>query len=247
VLLGDYQMLVPRADKSYALGGPLVHIRAIPEGGPAGAITASSLPYTFYDLYTAALPARTADRRQPLPSTFAARFIQGGTGAFNTAFKIWREGVTAGSCTTGTNGVSRNSYLTFAEIVRFDEHENATVTNSDSFLSAAVPPPGTAATMMLPSRSSYFPPSSTSGDVAGWIYMNLNNRGSTEYSAASGRDFRTNTSTYFGARQSQNWVITSMFAEPTYAVEATAGSLGNGCSPSPRSGAQVGPAANPTP
>ncbi|HEV2720226.1 MAG TPA: hypothetical protein VG323_09425 [Thermoanaerobaculia bacterium] len=49
------------------------------------------------------------------------------------------------------------------------------------------------------------------------------------------------------ARPSQNWVITSMFAEPTYAVEAPAIALGNGCTPAAAVGAQIAPAANVTP
>src|SRR5204863_9782656 len=82
VLAGDYQQLTP-SPRPFATGGPLVHIRAVPEGGPVGSLVGTSLPYTFYDRYTAGLPSRTIDRRQPLPSTFAARFINGGTGALN--------------------------------------------------------------------------------------------------------------------------------------------------------------------
>jgi hypothetical protein len=74
VLVGDYQQYVPRGEnKTYFQGGSLVHIRTVPEGGPAGTMASTSLPYTFYDRYTAALPQGTADRRQPLPSAFAAR------------------------------------------------------------------------------------------------------------------------------------------------------------------------------
>ena len=42
-------------------------------------------------------------------------------------------------------------------------------------------------------------------------------------------------------RPSQNWVTVSMFAGPTYATEATAPSLGNGCSPAVKAGAQIAP------
>ena len=68
---------------NYASGNPLVHIRAIPEGGAAGTVVATNLPYTFYDRYT---PRTTPamDRRQPLPAAFTARYIQGGTAAFRT-------------------------------------------------------------------------------------------------------------------------------------------------------------------
>src|SRR5207253_3250451 len=86
------------ATGNYAGGNPLVPIRAVPEGGPAGSVPGTNLPYTFYDRYTFGVVPRTIDRRQPLPTVWAARFINGGTGAFNTNFKIWREGITIGAC-----------------------------------------------------------------------------------------------------------------------------------------------------
>jgi len=59
---------------NYAGGNPMVHLRAVPEGGPPGALggvaVATNLPFTFYDRYTTGF-ARTIDRRQPLPSVFA--------------------------------------------------------------------------------------------------------------------------------------------------------------------------------
>jgi len=58
------------------------------------AITA--LPYTFYDLFTTGARFRTQDRRQPLPSAFMPRFIEGGTGGFNSNLMIWREALAAG-------------------------------------------------------------------------------------------------------------------------------------------------------
>ena len=40
VLTGDYERVMPdKAVGNYAGGNPLVHIRAIPEGGPAGSIS----------------------------------------------------------------------------------------------------------------------------------------------------------------------------------------------------------------
>ncbi|MEA2571618.1 MAG: hypothetical protein QOI24_3619 [Acidobacteriota bacterium] len=240
VLVGDYQQVVPRGATSYAQGGPMVHIRAIPEGGAIGSQPATNLPYTFYDRLTKNEPSRTFDRRQPLPSTFAARYIQGGTGGFNTQLKIWREALTSGDAACNTYVTNGN--MTIAEQFRFDEHENAVTLPSKTVLQAA---------SLLPTTSSVFPPvPSAAGDVAGWMYLNLNNGGSTAYSAATGRDFRTGTTTSVGPRQSQGWVITTLFAEPTYAVEMTAPALGNGCSPAPATASTtrpVGPAANATP
>jgi len=76
VLIGDYQDVNQSTTAgNYAGGNPLVHIRAIPEGGPAGSLVATNLPFTFYDRYQGGAltsTARTVDRRQPLPSAFAA-------------------------------------------------------------------------------------------------------------------------------------------------------------------------------
>jgi len=205
------------------------------------------MPYTFYDRYTEGFGSnRTIDRRQPLPSVFAPRYINGGTGGFNTTLKIWREGVTGGDAACGD--YARNSNVAAIEVVRFDEHENATIPSSPLIIGLPPPPFATPLTYSIAtSNTTIIPPFSTSGDVGGWIYMNLSNGGSSAYSAGTGRDFRTNSSTTVGPRQSQNWVITSMFAEPTYAVEATALALGNGCSPSPKAQAQIAPAPNPNP
>jgi len=241
VLIGDYQDLNPNpATGNYAGGNPLVHIRAVPEGGPAGSVPGTNLPFTFYDRYTNGIIPRTIDRRQPLPSVFAARYIQGGPGNFNTNYKIWREGLgsatgTAISCTT-----SINSSLTVAEIVRFDEHENATTA---AFSTVPISPAPTPTTLTLPETSStptsnisVFPSIPPSGDVAGWMYLNLNNGGGPNLSAqrpgfigASGRNV------------TQNWVIISMFAEGRFSVDFDAAWLGNGCSGAVPVGATVGP------
>jgi hypothetical protein len=53
VLIGDYQQVnFDPTVGNFAAGEPMVHIRAIPEGGLAGSAPATNLPYTFYDHYT---------------------------------------------------------------------------------------------------------------------------------------------------------------------------------------------------
>src|SRR2546423_9222824 len=229
VLIGDYQDINPNpATGNYAGGNPLVPIRAVPEGGPAGSVPGTNLPFTFYDRYTSGIVPRTIDRRQPLPTVWAARFINGGTGAFNTNFKIWREGITIGACSGAGIAAASNSNLAVAEVVRFDEHENATIVNAPGGVSPAppgapgIPEPGAYSA----SRTDIFPAFSTSGDVGGWMYFNLNNGGSTNYSAARA-GFAINSTT---VRPSQNWVIVSMFAEGRFSVDFDAAWLGNGCS-----------------
>jgi hypothetical protein len=265
VLIGDYQQVNPNPATAgfgagnYAQGNPMVHIRAIPEGGPAGATptpaTASdtNLPYTFYSRWLATVGATPAarpgvDRRQPLPATFAARYIQGGTGAFNTDYKIFREGVTTSAtvCSAFSTAVgpnTANNNLGIAEIVRFDERENFTTFSAGVIISPAVP---TTITLPEASRnnttSGIFPPLSfASGDVAGWMYLNLDNGAVYPATAASpvgafrnagaGPVAAAGFGAVVGDRASQNWVVVSLFAEGRYGVDFDAAWLGNGCSP----------------
>src|SRR4051794_5120299 len=182
VLIGDYQQIGPRPGNGVlaafdAGGNPMVHIRAVPEGGGAGSNVTTELPYTFYDRYTPDA-SRVQDRRQPLPSTFAARYIQGGPGAFATNYTIWREGYGAGACgvSLGLNGA-----LPVADILRFDEHDNVSVLPPCVALclspsNAALPATSSSST------SSFVYPTVGTADVGGWMYLNLNNFGSTGYS-----------------------------------------------------------------
>ncbi len=249
VLIGDYQHLGAHPGgtdtSSFDAGGnPMVHIRAIPEGGSAGSNVPTGLPYTFYDRYTPAVN-RVADRRQPLPSTFAARFIQGGPNAFATNFTIWREGFGAGDCASAT----ASSYMPVAEIVRFDERENASVygpCNVDPGNCFPAGAPFLPATSSKSAADSGTYPALNGTDAGGWMYLNLNNCGSFSYSvtrdtggmpapnSASSALSPAGATTKAGPRPSQNWVTITMFGSlgtNRLATEFDAAALGNGCSP----------------
>src|SRR5438270_3207160 len=265
VLIGDYQQLGPAPTGTTATsfdagGNAMVHIRAVPEGGPANTPLAgaqTNLPYTFYDRYTPATN-RTLDRRQPLPALWAARYIQGGPGAFATNFKVWREGFGAGSCGAS---LALNGALPVAEVVRFDEHENP---NTSAPCTQSPCPTPTASTMPETSAqntSSANFPTISSADVGGWMYLNLNNGGSTGYSvtrnvggvptiitgAGSTSNLAPAGSATVGPRPSQNWVIVEMFGSAAggnrLTVDFDAAWLGNGCSPAVGPGAVIAPAA----
>jgi hypothetical protein len=239
VVTGDWQLINPdAANGNLASGSPLVHIRAIPEGGNAGERVDTNLPYTFYDRFGGPF-RRGTDRRQPLPSSFGARYIQGGASGFNTQFLIWREGRTAPVNTCGDYEV-QNGRLPVSGLVRFDDRENPT---SSTTLGT------TATTTRLASTNTLFPPL-TSGDVAGWMVFNLDNGSTSVYGVAPGRDFRTGSSSVEGPRPSQNWVVGLLLAEGRYSAAREATALANGCSPSPASGTNIpvlGPGPNPTP
>jgi hypothetical protein len=256
VLIGDYQQLAPSpagtgaaAGAFDAGGSTLVAIRAVPEGGPAGTPLAgaqTNLPYTFYDRYTPATN-RTLDRRQPLPSTFAARYIGNGAATgFATNYKIWREGFGTGTCST----VAQNATLPISEIVKFDEAENpftfGTGVNCSPCGTTTVSAPETSSRDVAGAN---FPTLASSTQVAGWTYLNLNNGGSSAYSVTrnvggvptiiTGVGSTSNLapiggSTTIGPRPSQNWVIVSMFGNVganRLSVDFDAQWLGNGCSP----------------
>jgi len=226
VLIGDYQQI--RGDPTFgnfAQGNPMVHIRAIPEGGPAGSNASTNLPYTFYDRYTTLAAHRRVDRRQPLPSTFAARWIESGS-SLQTSYKVWREGLTIGpqNCTTPFS----NSAMQIAEIIRFDESENSFgrvyncggVVFTCSF--GTLPATSITSTAFI----NIYPPNWLSTDAAGWMYLNFDNfiRG------ISAPPRYTSPPPGTSYRASQNWVVVSMSAQGRFAVDFDAAMLGNGCS-----------------
>jgi hypothetical protein len=205
VLIGDYQQ-VNRID-ALAQGSPMVHIRAIPEGGTS--LTPSPLQRTFYSRYQG---GGVGDRRQPLPATFAARWIQGGSSSFETSYKIWREGKTDLGGTTCANWWRNHRFYT--EVVRFDEAENAvgdvpicrTGGCLPSFGDTSLP-----ATSLTEVNNAVFP-SLTNGATSGWMYLNLDDGESADSVSSS------------------SWVIVSMRAQGRFSVEMDAAALGNGCS-----------------
>ncbi len=204
VLTGEYIRMNPNPYSGNDAGGnPLVHIRAIPESGPAGAATGTPFPYTFYDRY-----AHRNDRRQPLPSIFSVRYIDGGPTAFHTNLTIWREGVATASKDPCDFAANARLALLHTNVVRFDEHENATAIASDT---------STTASLLLPINAPNMPAASAAGDHGGWFWLSLDN-------GAMGGAM---------SRPSQNWVIVQMNAEGRYGVDFDATFLANGCTTSP--------------
>jgi hypothetical protein len=207
VLIGDYQQV--NSANNFAQGNPMVHIRAIPEGGEPGSPAIVNFDRTFYGRYQS---GGTADRRQPLPSIFAARWIEGGASTFQTSYKIWREGATdfadANSCGEWDNNVTN-----VAEIVRFDEEEFAVGDVPESRVSPPITTEFTLPETSLTSVSdNSIYPEMGNGAIGGWMYLNLDNDETDQLA-------------------SQNWVVVSMRAEGRYSVDFDAAWLANGCTP----------------
>jgi hypothetical protein len=155
VLVGDYQIVEDDRDRDH--GAPLVHIRAIPEGGTPElrrrAGVDAGFARTFYGRYQPA-DAPRLDGRQPLPSQFAARWIDSGT-----TFHVWRETEAFATCAD----FARTRVLDATDIVAFDEDENAAGLSSPFTL------PASSATSFDDGRFPALP----NGAAAGWMYMNL--------------------------------------------------------------------------
>jgi hypothetical protein len=214
VLIGDYQQ--SNTAQQHAQGNPLVHIRAIPEGGTPATRARQSTRYqvnfnrTFYDRYQRT--NRKADARQPLPSLFAARWVSGGPAKFRTDLKIWRELKT--TATTTCREYRTHGQAVGTEQVRFDEAENMESVTSEVFVTPIVPPPVFPATSRLDiDAQDQFAPN-TMGAVGGWIYMNMDSRNEPGNPPAS-----------------QNWIVVSMGAQGIYSLDFDAAALGNGCTP----------------
>jgi hypothetical protein len=215
VLIGDYEQLV--GPTSSAQVNPMVHIRAIPEGGtPASRFEnpgryGNRFAHTFYGRFQEqATP--TGDARQPLPSRFAVRWINSGPAAFDTSLKIWRQGVTGRDivCTA----IRANAAIPVADSVMFDENENA---EGIILQENCEPIPCTNVHLLPATRdvsiadTDVFPHTFGFTRTAGWLYLNLDDGNSQN-----------------GAHQ--NWVVISMSAEGRYSGAMDAPALGNGCS-----------------
>jgi hypothetical protein len=227
VLMGDY--LQVNSANNFAQGSPMVHIRAIPEGGTAQTRAADPVQYsvnfprTFYGRFQTGT-SKVADARQPLPSAFAPRWILGGRGGFQASFKIWREAKTGANAQCS----AYRNLRAYTEVVTFDEDENAVGSAPQPCPSPCIP------LESLPSASRHRAdtfPLITNGSVAGWMYFNLDDPDSE------------------GAVQA--WVISSMRAEERYSADIDALAFGNGCSPaagesevSNQAGGAIGPARN---
>jgi hypothetical protein len=270
VLLGDYQLIGVTAKVGYssapldAKGNSMVHIRAVPEGGLSGASGASpvatNLPFTFYDRYTPTA-ARAMDRRQPLPSVWAARFIQGGTSGFLTDFTIWREGLSAGQplCGFSSNSVEQNNFMLVnrRSIIRFDEHDNS-FTWGDTFCPEGCYAPSLAPLSRI-NTANYFPPITTP-DLGGWMYLNLSSSAIDVRSSQCQATLSAQRAGFgscgdpapapgkSGSRTTtQSWMLVTMTGEMgpnRLSVEFDAAALGHGCTPEVREPVTVAPAAH---
>jgi hypothetical protein len=135
VIWGDYFYVHPGGN--FAQGETLVHIEAcVPPGSGNG--TGTGLPdpencpfapgdHTFYGRYEPPVIglANVTNQREPLPTTLAVRYLNGGGFTGGTDFIVWREGnAAAAGYSCALQGPAAWFPLDAVQIVLFDEAEN---------------------------------------------------------------------------------------------------------------------------
>lgn len=199
VLWGDFFIVDPLAGIS--LGAPLVHVESCPACFAPG-------DHTFYGRYNG---ASAADGREPLPTTLAARYVNGGGFDGGTDLLVWREANAASagySCSLA--GPASWYPLQAEQIVLFDEQEQPlTVDDCPSG------DPTCEQVVLIPNESNRI-------DVAsdllapfdfGWAYLNL------QHGAA-----------VYGDDVAQAWGLAVLSAEGRYQIGHDALQLDNASS-----------------
>jgi len=128
ILWGDYVYVNPA--QNFAQGETLVHIEACVPGNGYSGYTGNGAghcpfvpgDYTFYSRYVGGV---ASDQREPLATTFAARY----QGSNKTDLVVWRDTKRAPISTNGARACGTSPAwfpLGSSEIVAFDNSENAT-------------------------------------------------------------------------------------------------------------------------
>jgi hypothetical protein len=192
VLWGDVFYVNPGED--FAQGELLVSIEA-------DALTLNTPgEYTFYGRYVGGL---ASDNREPLATTFGARYLDGGPFTGGTDFIVWRDskfppGV---SCTTGPN----YGDLFEKQLVVFDEEENPVTVQQGG--PSGEPTPGAQCIFCDEAQRVHVGDDFSVDEPFGWVYLNLNH--TTALDAGLGQG-------YIG--RAQAWVVDVMSAEGRFSV-----------------------------
>jgi hypothetical protein len=211
VIWGDW--FIVNTTENFAEGGDLVHI----EADATNPATSTAGRYTFYGRYDA---WTAVDNREPLATTFATRYLDGGPFSAGTSFLVWRDSkVSQGAFTCpATLGVVPVWYPLGQEgIVIFDEQEHpvqpATVPVS--------PQPPNAALAPFPAETQRTQVGGASLAVPfsfGWMYLDLN----TTVTAAGANP-------PVDPAAAQAWVVATMASNGHYAVGIDAIRLDSAC------------------
>jgi hypothetical protein len=231
ILWGDYFYVNP--GQNFAQGETLVHIEACDTTGTIGQGAVCAVPfstpggdYTFYGRYFA---LAGQDQREPLSTTFATRFINGGAFNGGTDLIVWRDSKTFPTGALGGPWICPTFQgpgwwpLNQTDVVAFDEQENPEDRCGTSPGGIISPPdPGTtevcatleAQRLDLETGNAASDPINPTANF-GWLYLNLN----TLVTGVAYPGYDNNIA--------QAWVTTVMDAEGRFSVGYDAIQLDN--------------------
>ena len=171
VLWGDWYLI--DFPGNYAVGEPLVHIEAMDSVG--NGFWGPNLDYTFYGRYLAGTGFEMEDNREPLGTTWGARYFSGdvAAGGFDTPTRLicWRG---TGQANTSFFPVQDSPGAPFplnqTELVIFDEFENPVQVEGSPFS-----PPGIIGLILACPKETQATSVGIFPDLFdfGWIYLNL--------------------------------------------------------------------------
>jgi hypothetical protein len=211
ILWGDW--FIVNAGENFAEGGTLVHI----EADATNPATSTAGRYTFYGRYDS---WTAVDNREPLATTFATRFLNGGAFTAGTSLLVWRDSkVNQGPFTCPATAGTTPAWYPLAQegIVIFDEQEHPQVAQTFPFS----PQPPTGGLIPFPAETQRTQVGGSAFPVPyafGWLYLDLN----TTVSAAGNNP-------PVDPAAAQAWVVSTLATNGQFAVGIDAIRLDSAC------------------
>ena len=213
VLWGDYFYV--NTGQNFADGDTLVHV----EASLTNPATTTAGRYTFYGRYTT--PAWNAsDHREPLATTFASRYVDGGDFTGGTSYIVWRDSKTNQAPFTCPATTGRPSWFPLGQegIDIFDETEQVSTPQTFPFSpqppqSGIIPFPAESQRTLINGADFPVP------FIFGWLYLDLN-------TTISG-----NPNPPFDPAAAQAWVSLVMDASGRFSVGFSSTQLDSACAP----------------
>ena len=157
VLWGDWFIVNP--GQNFAQGDMLVHIESCPACFEPG-------DHTFYGRYN---NATADDGREPLPTTWASRYLNGGPFDGGTSLLIWREGDnTTAAYSCALQGPPTWYPLNTRQVLIFDEQEEPVLVENCPGFCPEPPNPMVNETQRVSVADGLLSPFDF-----GWVYLNL--------------------------------------------------------------------------
>jgi hypothetical protein len=211
VLWGDYFYV--NSGQNFADGDTLVHI----EASLTDPATTTPGRYTFYGRFA---NWNATDHREPLPTTFAGRFVTAGDFTGGTSFAVWRDSKTNQQPFTCSAVTGRPIWFPLGQegIDIFDEAEQVNTPQTFPFS----PQPPQQGILPFPAEAQRTKIGSADLPVPfdfGWLYLDLN-------TTLSG-----NPNPPFDPAAAQGWVTVIMDASGRFSVGFSAIQLDSACAP----------------